>query len=472
MTIVQDTNQAVYTHGWDTVFSIPVPDVNKAIIDKKSSPKSFTFADPSNTFTLDGTFGDWQLVQGGDGKEVRLTLPLTTIDMTFVSNGQKSSYSGNVVIGIELHYVPHTDVANVAADGVKPMALKVKPHSDDPDQPVAFVVDMSVTPTPGTVAEAVMIQGLQEWASANLAVFGHVFAVVDLNTMIDQGQWGFVAPNYTSYAYLTDGSSIDNDLFGVLTMTGDRTGESLNEQLPQNAIHPGSKSGFLVSQKRALYDLIRPAIMVSYPGLTAENFLMNAAGDTLYLTEGTSVDLKPVEHHGSTYYPKLTQMHIQSVGEVLTLTSHTETEVVAGITAICQATHWYTVDLGTAAAGQTLQFTQYQDPSIIHSISQSEGSHVTQLIIAIVAAIALIILAILTDGAALIIGGLVIGLLLGANQIVPALIEKVNRDDSPDIGLLITNAVAPIVWSASNVFKLTYGHMNNSLQLGGDPKFI
>lgn len=472
MNITQNANSAVYTHGWDTVFSIPVPDVNKAIVDKKSSPADFSFTDPTNTFKLEGTFGDWQMVQGGDGKEVRLNLPLTTIDLTFLSNGQKLSFAGNCVIGIELHYVPHTVAKAVLAPGSNPMALKVKPTSDSPTQPVAFIVDMQVTPTPGTIAEAVLKQGVQEWASANLALFGHVFAVVDLNTMIDQGQWGFVAPNYTSYAYLTDGGSIADDLFGVLSMTGKRTGTTLNEQLPQNAIPQGSKAGFLVSQTRTLYDLIRPAIMQAYPGLSDANFLMNASGDTLYLTEGTSVDLKPVDHNGSTYNPKLTQLHIQSVGEVLTLTSHTETEVVAGITAICQATHWYTVDLGAATAGQTLKFTQYQTPSIIHSINQSEGSHITQMIIAIVAAVALIILIILTDGAALIIGGLVIGLLIGANQIVPALIEKVNKDDSPDIGLLITNAVAPIVWSASSVFKLTYGHMNNSLQLGGDPNFI
>ncbi|MDB6183166.1 TULIP family P47-like protein [Paracoccus fistulariae] len=472
MTSDTDTGSAVYTHGWDTVFAIPVPDVNKAIVDKKSSPPSFSFTDPSNTFKLDGTFGDWQMTEGGDGKEVRMYLPLTAISLTFLATGKKTDYSGNCVIGIELHYIPHTDPQASAAKGANPMALKVKPTSDDPTQSVAFVVDMPLTPTPGTIAEAMLKQGMQEWASANLAEFGHVFAVVDLNTMIDQGQWGFVAPNYTSYAYLTDGSALANDLFGVLTMTGKRSGSTLNEQLPENAIPSGSKAGFLVSQTRTLYDLIRPSIMQAYPGLTGQNFLMDAAGDTLYLTENTSVDLKTVHHNGTPYYPKLTQLKVKSVGSVLTLTSTTETEVAAGIVASCVSTHWYTVDLGKSNKGQTLKFTEYQKPSIVHSIHQSEGSHVTQIIIMIVASIALLILTILTEGAALIVGGLVIGLLLGTNQIVPALIEKVNKDDSPDIGLLLANAVAPITWSASGVFDLTYGHMNNALQLGGNPKFI
>lgn len=470
MTEVTTQNQAVYTHGWDTVFAIPVPDVNKAIVDKKSSPKAFEFTDPQNVYKLEGTFGDWQMAQGGDGKEVRMNLPMTTLKVTFLSNGQCHEYSGSCIIGIELHYIPHTDA--IAAVKSNPMALKAKPTSDSPDQPVAFVIEMNVSPTPGTIADAVLKQGMQEWASANLAEFGHVFAVVDLDRMIDTGDWAFCTPNYTSYAYLTDGASITNDLFGVLTMTGKRSGAKLNEQLPQNAIPKGSVSGFLVSQTRTLYDLVRPSIMQAYPGLTDENFLMDAAGDTLYLTENTSVELKPVQHNGSTYYPKLTQLKVKSIGEVITMTSTTETEVVAGITANCDSTHWYTVNLGTAKAGQTLKFTEYQKPSIVHSITQSEGSHITQLIIEIVAAIALVILAILTDGAALIVGGLVIGLLIGADQIVPAEIEKANKDDSPDIGLLLANAVSPINWTASGIYQLTYGHMNNALQLGGNPKFI
>ncbi len=462
---------AVYTHGWDTVFALPVPDVNKAIVDKKSSPAGFSYTDPTSVYSVSGTFGDWQMVPGGDGKEVHMLLPLTAVTLTYAGTGKSQSYTGQVTLGIELHFLPH-DEAAVAPSGGKPMALKVKATSEDPDNPVAFLVDLEVTPTPGTIDAACLKAGLTAWACDNLGLFAHVFAVVDLNLLVDQGKWGFVTPNYTSYAYLTDGDAAEDDLFGVLTMTGDRTGEKLNEQLPPNAIPAGSKSGFLVSQTRALYDLIRPAIMQAYPGLTDQNFLLSDDGNALYLTEGTSVQLAPVTQDGSTYVPNLTALSVQSVGETLTLTSHTETEIVAGITAICQSTHWYTVGLGPCNAGQTLLFSEAQPACIVHSINQSEGSHLTQLIIAIVGAVALLLLAVLTGGAALIVGGLVIGLLIGADMIVPAAIEDANKDTSPSIDLLLVNAVNPITWTASKVFSLTYGHMDNALQLGGDPNFI
>ena len=91
---------------------------------------------------------------------------------------------------------------------------------------------------------------------------------------------------------------------------------------------------------------------------------------------------------------------------------------------------------------------------------------------AVIAAVALIVLTVLTDGAALIIGGLVIGLLLGADQILPPLIEKVNGDDSPSLDLLRVNAIDPIKWPNSQAFKLDYGMLNVSLQLGGNPGFV
>jgi hypothetical protein len=458
---------AVYTYGWDTAFAIPVPDVNTAIVDHKSSPSGFSITEPKANYTVSGTFGDWQICPGGDGKAVRMLLPLTQVTLTLAS-GKSSSYSGHAVVEVELHYIPHSS-ADATADGSNPQALVVNPAPAE--IPPLAIVDLVLTPTPGTISGALIRAGLLDWGTNNLAEFAHVFAVVDLNLLVDQGQWGFVAPNDTSYAYL-DGADLDHSTFAVLCMTGNRTGDALTEEVSPAAIPAGSVAGFVISQARVLYDLVRPAIMQAYPGLNDQNFLMSEDATTLYLTDGTSVALPPVQHDGSTYYPNLTQLSVKSNGQILTLNSLTVTDVAAGITATCEATHWNTVQLGTSSNGQTLTFVETQPPSIVHTIHQQEGSIITQIIIAIVAAIALLILTILTDGAALVVGGLIIGLIMGADQIVPALIEKVNQDDSPDISLLLVNAVDPITWTASSAFKLDYGSLNVSLQLGGNPTFV
>lgn len=462
----------VSTHGWDTAYVIPVPDVNSAIVSQKSSPPSFSYED--DDASLSGNFGDWQICQGGDGKNIRMSIPISDAVLTYKASGKKVNFTSvAAIVEIELEFLPHTGDLSAffpedAPAPSNPMALKPKTTSNDPTAPVMSVVEFTCTPNPGIIGSSVAQATFQEWGNANLAVFDHVFSVVDLNRQVDQGQWGFVTPNYTGYACLS-ADTLEESLFSVLTMTGDRTGDNLNEQVAYNGIPQGSEAGFLVSQTRTLQDLVRPAIMQAFSGLTDENFTLSPDLETLYLTPGTSVDLKPVQHNGSTYYPKLKNLTVQAVGSVITLQSYTETEIVSGITAECTSTHWYTVTLGTSNNGQTLVFSETQPPNIVHSIHQSEGSHITQLIIDIVAGVALVILTIVTDGAALVVGGLLIGLLLGADQIVPALIEKVNKDDSPDVSLLQVNAVDPITWPDSKAFDLTYAGLNMSLQMGGTP---
>ena len=85
-----------------------------------------------------------------------------------------------------------------------------------------------------------MQQAFNEWGNAHLEEFDHVFSVVNLNRLVDKGQWGFVNPSYSSYAYLDLGGSVDDSLFGVLCMTGGRSGKNLNQQAAFNAIPSGS----------------------------------------------------------------------------------------------------------------------------------------------------------------------------------------------------------------------------------------
>lgn len=157
------------------------------------------------------------------------------------SNGQRvACETGAAVIEINLHYIPHDVSGDVPSN---PVALVAKTTSDDPSTPVAALVgQVTLSPDPGTVTSAVFGQALLEWINENLEAFSHIFSVVDLNRMIDQQQWGFVTPNYTSYAYL-DGATLEDSVLGVLTMTGDRSGEALSDQISPSAIPAEAKPG-------------------------------------------------------------------------------------------------------------------------------------------------------------------------------------------------------------------------------------
>jgi hypothetical protein len=462
------SSAGVYTYNWDTAFAIPIPDVNQTIVDQKSSPPGFTMT-AADSYTVSADFGDWQICMGGDGKNVRFSIPMTGIVIDYSSGARVTCAAGSAVIEINLHYIPHETSTDVPSN---PMALTVKTTSDDPSTPAAALVgQVTLSPDPGTISTAVFGQGLLDWVNGNLGEFNHIFSVVDLNRMIDQQQWGFVTPNYTSYAYL-DGNSLEDSILGVLTMTGDRSGENLSEQISASAIPTGSDAGFLLSQERTLYDLVRPAIMVAYPGLTDANFLMSDDKTRLYLAPDVSVDMPPVDHNGSTYYPKLTALTVETDGETYTVTSTTNTYITFGVTSETTATNWYTLNLGTSNNGQTITFVQTQPTDQQFAVHQDPGVIITEVILSIIIGLVSLICAPLTDGASIMLGGLVIGLLLGATQIATATIESVNMDTSPAVDLLMVNAVDPIKWTGSDSLKLNYVHPNISLQLGGDPLFV
>lgn len=459
---------AVYTYNWDTAFAIPVPDVNKTIVDQKSSPAGFTVT-ADNSYTVSASFGDWQICMGGDGKNVRFSIPLSEVSIDYSAGERVICDSGRAVVEVNLHYVPHTDSGNESSS---PVALVVKATPDSPETSVAALVGaVALYPDPGTVTSAVFGQALLDWIKTNLGEFSHIFSVVDLNRMIDQQQWGFVTPNYTGYAYL-NGSTLENSVLGVLTMTGDREGGDLSEQISPSAIPVVSKAGFLISQERTLYDLVRPAIMVVYPGLTSSNFLMSNDKTRLYLEKGITVDMPAVQHNSSTYYPKLTALTVETDGETFIVTSTTSTSITFGITSKTTATNWYTLNLGNSDNGQTITFIQTQPTDQQYSVHQDPGVIITEIILSVIIGLVSLICIPLTEGASLMLGGMVIGLLLGASQIATAAIESVNKNTSPSVDLLMINAVDPIRWTGSDAFRLNYVHPNISLQMGGDPLFI
>lgn len=182
--------------------------------------------------------------------------------------------------------------------------------------------------------------------------------------------------------------------------------------------------------------------------------------------------MPPVQQGSSTYYPKLTALTVETDGETFTVTSTTTTYITFGITSQTTATNWYTLNLGTSNNGQTITFIQTQPTDQQYTVHQDPGVVITEVILSIIIGLVSVICAPLTDGASIVVGGLVIGLLLGASQIATGAIESVNKDTSPAVDLLMVNAVDPIKWTGSSSFTLDYVHPNISLQLGGDPLFV
>ncbi|RYF75426.1 MAG: hypothetical protein EOO39_06940, partial [Cytophagaceae bacterium] len=96
----------------------------------------------------------------------------------------------------------------------------------------------------------------------------------------------------------------------------------------------------------------------------------------------------------------------------------------------------------------------------------SEGSKLTDLIAAVIVVVIGIVITALTDGADLVVAGIIIGLCVGVVFVTPMLIETIGTDDAPSVNEFVANATNPIVWTDEADFAINYACLNGSLQLG------
>jgi len=68
-------DQSISTNGWDTVSICRVSALNAQIKVAKTYPESMDITEPGSTISVNGEFDAWQVVTGGDGKNVKINVP-------------------------------------------------------------------------------------------------------------------------------------------------------------------------------------------------------------------------------------------------------------------------------------------------------------------------------------------------------------------------------------------------------------
>jgi hypothetical protein len=404
--------------------------------------------------------------RGGDGRLLHMNIPLPTL--TAVSGTTTLDYAdGSCIIEVQLQYVPHT-VAEAEASGTfHRLVVNNQPDPAAPDNPAVTVASMTFAGIDFVTAS--IVEGvLAGWFNAHIDEFAYIFAVVNLNREADQGQFQWLMPTYTDYAYL-DGSTDETSVMGILCMTADngapRSPNGLSEQLSPNAIPVGSAAGFLISPERFLTQLIWPVLPTMFPGTHQSDYSVDTGSYTITLER--AVQLQEVESDGSTYTPWLTAFTLSLLGEQITMVATTKTSIVLGIEAYAQSTYTYEIVLTTTGGGEpSLNFQAVGSPVVNQWTDVSEGMTITDLIAAIIVSVIGGVLIAMTDGAALVVGAIVVGLLVGAVMVTPDLIAALGTDDAPSVNAFVLNATAPIVWTDEADFAINYASLNGALQLG------
>lgn len=277
------------TNGWDTVYAIRYPDVNKGIIAQKSSPKSFTqsLKDPDmGDMKLIGNFSDWQLATGGDGKNVRLNLPVTNSTLNFM--GQDHSYNSLVTATIEVNLLWLSEDGQPDADDSSSHKSQLMVFTNEGNEASVRFIDPG-TNTMSDTQKSFYRTLLESWLNANRGVFEHVFAFLDVNSQADKGKEGFqwLKPTDKLYSVVDVDDDATKSIFGVLCMTGNRKSPEAHEISPF-AIPDKVNSGFLIAPERIISEILWPYIPLMFVDSSKDDFSLS--DDNLQITNNK--DLK------------------------------------------------------------------------------------------------------------------------------------------------------------------------------------
>jgi hypothetical protein len=321
-------------------------------------------------------------------------------------------------------------------------------------------------------------QAITEWFDENLNDFVHVFATVNLNRTADKGQFEWILPTTTSYAYI-DGETVNDSILGILCMTEGRSSEGLLEEVSPNAIPAGSRAGFLISPERFLAKLVLPTMPVVFKGSHSESFEIGPDNRSIVLKDDQPLQLGEIEHNGTKYSPLLMRLEISTTAGQITIDATTKVEPSWEIYSFSHNVNSYDITLHTIGSGdnrgqQTIFYTTPPPPYKPvneHWNETGPGVEILEIIQKIIAALLAIIITIVTEGAGAVAAALILGVLSGVASEIPDIISAANTDDAPPIGMLRFNCIDPIRWADQADFTLNQAAMNVSLQLGGTPHF-
>lgn len=459
-----------YSYGWDTAFAIRLPDVNRAIAKAKSSPSHFNQQAPDGSCSVDGRFSDWE-VCGGDSTLLHFRVPISAA--CFVADGVAYAIDGaDAIIEVRLEYLAHA-----AQPATQQLMLQ---RAGDNGEPQVSLVDLLLPADssisrldPNFLQTALLRSLLNLWFRENLSQFRHVFTAVEINQRIDNDQFRWLAPTHTSYA-LSRGETPETSVFGVLCMTQGRAASGNAAQISPNAIPGSARAGFLISQERFLEQMVLPGLVQAFPGSKRSDFSLSPDRDRVI--NMAPIDLKPITHLGVGYQPVLTELDVRVLGDEVIVSSVTRTDIALGTYSEVKVTSFQRLKLAEKPDGsQTMIYEPSRPPLEDHATKSTASGEVLQALIIIALAIVMLVLAILTAGAALIVGLIIVSLLMGLTSAAPQLIADVvsNKvtNDSPSLALLVSSATAPIQWAAGSTFELTELGLGHSLQLGGNPGF-
>ncbi|WP_313133526.1 TULIP family P47-like protein [Anaerocolumna sp.] len=452
---------AVTTNGWDTVSICRVTALNERIKSQKTYPAAISYQ--VDQLSLEGVFDSWQIITGGDGRNVKLKLPMKSGTYKGLNMGKGDTFdlaNVSVDIYIKLNYFPIPN-PEVATDGEYNLFVNTARVSEY--DPIAAVISLA---DPGGTIDDInksILRGLYEkWLNMpeNLKKFDTLFSTVLINNMGEQSEeYKWLRATAISYAY-TDKGTDESSIFGILCMTNDRSCDGLPNQLPAADLKSDDNALFLISREIfAKYQLL-PSLKFVFTDSPEAQYVMDDAGTTI---TGTNIKVDTVRVGAIDYYPVAQSFEMCFDETYIRTTAKIHTHISAGIDTYTIIMTKQTLALGTNDKGeQVMTYEMVGDPITENSTKIATWIVVTEAILALIATVVIAVAAkVATKLTALIVAIIVAIVVALVTVVIHVIIERVIAggvtDSLPSISPMVKVAANQVKWPfcTEDAFTLT-----------------
>ncbi|MCC6461680.1 MAG: TULIP family P47-like protein [Saprospiraceae bacterium] len=475
------------TNGWDLVDAISLSTLNKNLQGQKKGPGAFskTLSGNGINASINGQFGQIQVVPGGAGKNLMLAVPVSS--GTLVINSVSTQLDkATVIVEAKLAFSP---ALPSTAPPLTPTGtdynLIVNATPETNKIPAVSVLDVEF-PTeaqrPNALAEALLKEVLQAWFDDNIAQLQQLsFTKVTLGKAPSDDSLQWLSPTYASYAYIDSGTGADG-LFGILLQTQGRKADQLFQTLSPVAIPVGSSSALLIDPQVLMASSVFPGFFNGIKNSKADDFQLINNDTEIVNKSGTSFAMDSISHTTqtsqgpvtTTYYPYLTSVDLVARDLEFEFSMEVKVNVAPGVDLYVDILFRNKLELTTKTDGtKTIKMVQQGDPVVQHRIVKSDPAIVIETLLPVILAL----IGGVGGAAAKEVGGKVvifiliamvrIGLAAG-KALIGQIEEKGVEAALPSINGLVLVTAGAVQWTDDSfAFSPVNATMNGSVQIGG-----